>query len=175
MELNIANISEKKGAHLFFNFSEKLSPLVIGGEEIEFDGPILVEGTATNVGKGKILVEGKINTKIMVNCSRCLKPVCINMDTEFKKEFVKKSVLNEPSYHKLYEDEEIRTYEGDKLNLLNEVLENVILNIPMKALCSPDCRGICSICGCDLNVSECHCTSESIDPRLAELQKWFKE
>jgi len=174
MELNIAKISEKKGAHLFFNFSEKLSPMVIGGEKIEFNSPVFVEGTATNVGT-EILVEGKINTEILVNCSRCLKPVCIKIDTEFKEEFVKESRLNEPAYHKLYEEGEIRTYKGNKLNLLNEILENVILNIPMKVLCSTGCRGICSICGCDLNVSQCDCRSESVDPRLAVLQKWFKE
>ncbi|HBT20034.1 MAG TPA: hypothetical protein DEA47_01485 [Peptococcaceae bacterium] len=174
MELNIKKISEKKGAHLNFNFYEKLSPMVIGGEKIDFNTPAFVEGTATNVGSG-ILVEGRLNTEILVNCSRCLKTVCVKIDTEFKEEYVKESKLNEPSYHELYEQGEIHIYKENKLDIMNEILENVILNIPMKVLCSAECRGICSICGRDLNVEQCDCRTESVDPRLAALQKWFEK
>ncbi len=51
------------------------------------------------------------------------------------------------------------------------VLEQLQLNIPMRALCRPDCRGLCPRCGADLNErgGECSCAGSEPDPRWAAL------
>jgi len=41
---------------------------------------------------------------------------------------------------------------------VNEIaLSDLLLELPTKLLCSDDCKGLCSVCGCDLNESECNC------------------
>jgi len=55
------------------------------------------------------------------------------------------------------------------LNLCNVILEQVFLNLPMKPLHDPGCKGLCSRCGADRNETACGCRQETIDPRLEAL------
>ncbi|MGB9809870.1 MAG: YceD family protein, partial [Caldanaerobacter sp.] len=50
-------------------------------------------------------------------------------------------------------------------------LHFVILSLPMKFLCKEDCKGLCPICGTNLNYGSCSCKREDIDPRLEVLSK----
>ena len=50
-----------------------------------------------------------------------------------------------------------------------QVPEQVLLELPMKALCRDDCRGLCPTCGADLNAGPCGCREEG-DERLAKLK-----
>jgi len=174
MELNVAKIVEKKGACLSFNFTEEFAPIVFGGEKIDFAKPLLVEGVATNVGSG-ILVEGRVNTQVIINCSRCLRPVSIDIDTGFTEEYVKEDTLSFQERKDAYEKGEIHTYKDNTLEIVDEIMENVLLCIPMKVLCSINCKGICHHCGNDLNIADCNCKDENIDPRFSKLKKWLKE
>jgi len=54
------------------------------------------------------------------------------------------------------------------------IRDQILLNIPMKPLCSEDCKGLCTICGTDLNYSECGCIVQEIDPRMAILQSLLR-
>lgn len=58
--------------------------------------------------------------------------------------------------------------EGE-LNLAELCRTDVLLQIPMKHLCKPDCKGLCSQCGVNLNEKSCSCNKKQIDPRLAAL------
>ena len=51
------------------------------------------------------------------------------------------------------------------------VNETVMLEFPMRLLCSEDCKGLCDMCGCNLNREKCSCTKKEIDPRLEILTK----
>ncbi len=54
---------------------------------------------------------------------------------------------------------------------LNPVLrEYAVLEIPMRPLCKPDCKGLCPICGNNLNESTCSHDLDTGDPRLASLK-----
>ena len=66
----------------------------------------------------------------------------------------------------LVQDEEIElseidlvsvTYRGDEIDLIPEVDEQIVMELPLKPLCSEQCRGLCSNCGTDLNVADCGC------------------
>jgi uncharacterized protein len=72
------------------------------------------------------------------------------------------------------EDDEYLIEEGTiDLNVL--VNDAVILNLPIKHLCSPECRGLCPYCGANLNRGDCGCRVEEIDPRLEVLRKLLEE
>ena len=71
------------------------------------------------------------------------------------------------------DDDSVRIYRQDmkEIDLTNDVRDTILLAIPFKLLCSPDCKGICAGCGRDLNVEACSCSGKPIDPRWASLKE----
>ena len=71
-------------------------------------------------------------------------------------------------------DEAADVFAGMELDLTEIVVSNILLNLSYKYLCSEDCKGLCPHCGTDLNLQDCDCDKEYIDPRwekLAEIMK----
>jgi uncharacterized protein len=78
--------------------------------------------------------------------------------------------------HEVREDElDMGFYRDDELDIQDLVAEQILLNVPMKPLCSESCRGICPKCGTDMNVNPCRCEQKKTDPRLAVLKKLLEE
>lgn len=76
------------------------------------------------------------------------------------------------------DDEEIiQVLRADQkeIDLSNGLRESVLLAIPMKKLCSKECKGLCSQCGTNLNHDDCDCVDETIDPRWEELRKLLND
>lgn len=70
-------------------------------------------------------------------------------------------------------DEFVFYYDNDQLEIKEQVLTSILLSLPMKSLCNDNCRGLCLVCGKDLNIEECNCDIQEIDPRLAKLKDLF--
>ena len=68
------------------------------------------------------------------------------------------------------DNEALLVVEDLRLDLSELVRMEVILHMPMKHLCKSDCRGICPVCGRNLNEGDCGCVTKEIDPRLAALK-----
>ena len=62
---------------------------------------------------------------------------------------------------------------GCQLNIEDLVRNECFMNLPVKVLCRPDCRGICMRCGKDLNDGECGCDTFVPDPRMARIKDIF--
>ena len=80
-----------------------------------------------------------------------------------------------------YESVEIRDddlnvgfYEGNGLLLEDAVKEQVLLTLPMKNVCRPDCAGLCPQCGQNCNLGDCTCDKAAADPRWAALGPHLK-
>ncbi len=73
------------------------------------------------------------------------------------------------------EDDEIIVLPDEKLDLFEFCLGEIYLALPMKHLCSDDCKGICPICGKNQNIDHCGCNVKSIDPRLEVLAKLLEQ
>ena len=69
------------------------------------------------------------------------------------------------------DDLNVIAYRGNEIDLWPDLREAMVLALPMKPLCSEDCRGICPTCGKDLNNGECRCGKRSMDPRWEGLLK----
>jgi len=69
------------------------------------------------------------------------------------------------------EDLEYGYYQDDVIDLDNLIFEQVMLQIPIKILCTDTCKGLCPHCGMNLNTASCSCHAEFIDERLAVLKK----
>lgn len=67
------------------------------------------------------------------------------------------------------DDLELIAVESDHIDTTVYIREQILLHVPMKPLCSPTCKGLCSQCGIDLNQDSCTCTTTPSDPRWAGL------
>ncbi len=132
-----------------------------------------VELSIKKVGKNKLTITGKGNMTLIIPCDRCLEPV--NTDIEYI--FDKNVDLSQDS-EGVEEQEEQDYIDGYNLDVDKLVFGEVLLNLPVKTLCKEDCKGLCLKCGANLNIAECGCDRESLDPRMSvfkDILNNFKE
>ena len=75
------------------------------------------------------------------------------------------------------------TSEGDEVSYIQdshidveELVQNeIFVNLPMKVLCSEDCKGICNRCGTNLNQMTCDCDTTELDPRMSKVLDIFNQ
>lgn len=96
-------------------------------------------------------------------CARCCKPVHQEPSVDIRHLLIK-SLSNEADN----DDDEYLVVPDMMLDLDALVSEEIYLSLPTRFLCREDCKGLCPICGCDLNERTCDC-KPPIDPRLAPL------
>lgn len=166
MKINVSEIAEQIGHEKAFSFDAKpedIGPLL---DDCKLEGPIMVKGTATNTGTC-FRLEGKIFCTISEICDRCLEYFQTKSEYSFAEEYTR-----DEEFAKI---KEINHFDGDIINIGDLVRDIIISAQPTKHLCSKDCKGLCSVCGANLNKTECSCNRESIDPRLAALQDLLKK
>ena len=107
----------------------------------------------------RIFINGKFDARIHVNCSRCLELFDYFMKTNFICEFQPYSKWTSKSdkIELSAEELDIVWYNNNKIDLTEQVRQNIILSIPMQPLCSIQCKGLCYQCGENLNITTCQC------------------
>ncbi len=126
----------------------------------------------TNAG---ILVQGDLHAEIALSCARCLAPVRVPLDVPLEEVYT--PTLDILTGKPIEPDEEDRALWIDAHHILDltEVLrQDVLVAVPMQVLCKQDCRGLCPMCGSNLNEGPCECQPE-IDPRWAALADLLKK
>lgn len=122
----------------------------------------------SNLGQSKALVEGSTKLTLVFACDRCLSDVDYTFDLSFQSELVSPDYSGEDS-----DDCALGVMEGYHLNVDELINNEILLNWPMKILCREDCKGICKICGKNLNDGECGCDDFVPDPRMAVIKDIF--
>jgi len=117
-----------------------------------------------------IFISGNVDTQVPLECGRCLdtftQEMLIPIDLAFSADF-----SDEAGEFELTREDMTPGFKDDEINLDVLVDEQVLLNMPMRPLCSEDCKGLCLVCGNDLNKDDCDCSKENVDPRLQVLRK----
>ncbi|MCA9969082.1 MAG: DUF177 domain-containing protein [Anaerolineales bacterium] len=167
-------MSHKPLSRLRFNFGFLLEATFGESREIELDYPTIrvaedlvltpLQGVikASRNSEG-IYVSGTLHTNVPADCVRCLEPfqqpVTIQLDDLF---------YYPPS---LAPEGEFVVGDNGFIDLAPLVRELSFLALPMQPLCREDCQGLCQECGANLNLGDCGCEEEDIDPRLADLKR----
>ena len=113
-------------------------------EVIKGQPPGFIQGSIalTHAGQG-ILVQGKLSAKVELVCSRCLKPFPYSLNFSLEEEFLPTIDVSSGLPLSLPEEAEGFTINGNHILDLGEVIRQyILLNLPMKPLCQPDCAGI---------------------------------
>ncbi len=120
----------------------------------------------------ELIVKGNVIADVKLQCSRCLKDFRSVLSVPVDVIYHPVEELKGEDKHEIKSEElDMDFYSGEELDLLDLLTEQIVLNLPMKPLCTDLCKGICLKCGIDLNVGECGCDIKDIDPRLKALRK----
>jgi uncharacterized protein len=114
----------------------------------------------------EITVYGTIRFSIVSLCARCLRDVDIVLSPEV-------NLVLSPQHHDWERDDkdvDYETYSGDEFDLGSYLREVIAMSLPVKVLCQEECKGLCQVCGANLNEGSCSCKDDRIDPRFAVLR-----
>lgn len=162
IQLSDFNLSRNRKKEI--NLTYDLKPLYFDGEKIEAVEALTVVGNITSIGD-VLTLRASIKTKLDLKCSRCLEAFIYPIDIEIEERFT--------NNNEHQNDEEIIFVDGNILDI-TEIVENVIIStLPIKRLCTDNCRGLCYQCGKNLNEGSCNCNTNDVDLRLAKLQELF--
>jgi uncharacterized protein len=124
-----------------------------------------LEGTVNPVPGGAEL-RARLGATVPLLCSRCLETFPWDVRTAFAWKVLRRAADDDPS---------ILVAPEGKIGLEDLATEQLYLNLPLKPICSPNCRGLCPTCGTNRNVASCECVVEDADPRLAPLLPFRKK
>jgi uncharacterized protein len=137
---------------LAWELSQKLDLFDEGADSTEFTAVLRINPE----GKGIFNIAGRIRSSAILECSRCLIHFPYRIDTEVNVDLAPVGSLGKGPEHELVAGElDIEFYRGDEIEPVELVKEQLLISIPMVPIHRPDCKGLCSVCGADLNTTEC--------------------
>lgn len=156
------------------------SGIIDFGPEIHQRGPLrtagrtqLVEEHHSKHQKIKdIRLNGDLSANLELTCARCLEPVVQSVSREFDLLYRPRGAdAGREELSVTAAEAEVGYYQGEGLLLEEALREQVLLAVPLKAICREDCKGLCPHCGRNLNLEPCSCAEPVEDPRWSALKE----
>lgn len=116
-----------------------------------------------------VLAKGGYRARLGLLCSRCLGPVSADIEGELDLVFEPMPDAGGDELQLGRDDMDVIFYRGEEIDLGEAVRDELALALPMAPLCSPDCAGLCPVCGRPRAEGECGCEKKASDPRWAKL------
>lgn len=156
MVLNLKGVFECEGYNKDFSYDLDMSDYEESAGDFPFKDPVHVD---INLHNRAGVVNLHVSTKSIYStvCDRCCEPLKEQLDVVFDNVLVREICGDG-------ENEDLIKVEGDSFSVDELIRSNIILNIPMKHLCREDCKGLCPICGKNLNKGSCSCVKENNSP-----------
>lgn len=139
--------------------------------DFDFERPLQSEVKINKAGQS-VLIKGKLETQLHLQCVRCLREFSYPLSATFD---LTLHPLRDVPYGEEIElgSEEMESsfFEGGEIHLSEIACEQVFLEIPYQPLCREDCKGLCQKCGRDLNLSSCDCIMDEFQSSFSILEK----
>ena len=171
MLINLSEIMSVKGKVQHDLIPIEMECFKLDGTKYRFVKKNPVDMTITCTGDRKVHVECSTEISLMLPCSRCLEDV----ETLFSIHVSKDLDFNETTQDRIDELDETNYIVGYDLDVDVLIYNEILLDFPLKVLCSDDCKGICNVCGINLNKETCQCDRTVGDPRMMMFQDVFKK
>jgi len=138
-------------------------------------GPVRLAFAVQKDGQQFRLI-GQVQATLELECSRCLVGFDMPVDEAFDLLYLPHSEAKTGGEVEIEGDGLSTAYHRDQVIDLGQlVMEQFFMVVPMKPLCIGTCRGLCPMCGTNLNTGSCSCTARWEDPRLAVLREIKKD
>ncbi len=140
------------------------------GADFQQSSPLHLQAVAEREGSD-IRIRGNIVAKIRAACDRCLVPVELAVDPVFDLFYREISAIPREEEIEVPASElDVAFYSGEGVAVADLVTEQVILAVPSKVVCRPDCRGLCPMCGANRNQFDCGCRLPGFESPFASLK-----
>lgn len=169
MFLNLTNVLTTEGCieEKAVNYEKDVFACQLGEFSVAEKTPVSLK--LSNIGQEKALVEGSCTIKLQMQCDRCLKELEHTFEIAFSHNVIPAMESSEEV------SDETEFMEGYNLDMDTLIDNEILLNWPMKILCNEDCKGICKVCGKNLNEGSCDCDDFVPDPRMASIMDIFNQ
>jgi uncharacterized protein len=184
MRVNIDEIKED-GLQRAWDLTRETVDELVRGDQAGYraGGPLHLEGSFRKVER-RVLFGAKGRVTLTAPCGRCLEPARVEVPLDFELTFVPAAELagDEAGAEEdrgsarvagSFASEEVNeeTYAGKTIDVDPVVREQLLLALPSYPVCQEGCKGLCSVCGANLNERDCGCDRRVPDPRWAGLEK----
>jgi uncharacterized protein len=142
-------------------------------EGLEQVSPLSAAGTAEVLAHsaGEVRIDGRYSVEMAAECDRCLGRARFPLEAGFDLFYRPASILAREEEVEIDDGEaEIGFYEGGGIEMEDVLREQVLLALPMQRVCSPDCKGICPVCGRNRNEAACDCHADGGGGRWRALR-----
>lgn len=156
--ISVAEILGRPGERREWSIEKPLDGVAVALARLE-PAPIVGSGAVESVVEG-VLVTGRLGGVAGAECARCLRALKTAIEVELCELFAAPGHVGEEDGPRI---------QGDEIDLKPVLHDSFTLALPLKPLCSEDCKGLCATCGADLNETVCECKTDAIDPRWAPL------
>lgn len=150
MLLDISRALKDQGTEFPFLLVGQIPEQDVLGEQVSFDKASM-SGFFSAAGKS-VLIHGELETVAHARCARCLKPAQASLTAPFREIFIQDGDPEDPDKF---------AFEGNCLDLDHLALSLAVLELPIRFICRADCKGLCPVCGGNLNDNLCACQKES--------------
>ena len=163
MKIDLANIAGTPGARGRYSISEEVPPT----DDVAPIGPVEGELEVENIGS-LMLLRGVLRARVRLTCARCLASFELPVEMEVEEEFATETT--EPDVSTMDREEPEASAISDFVLDVSELIrQQLLVNVPMAAICREGCRGICPVCGQNLNEETCACAVQPVDGRWSKL------
>lgn len=169
MIISLSEVMQIAGGVFHEEIPVGIDEVAVGGKSYSILKKEPVEITVNNLGGKKVRIALAGRIVLALFCDRCLRDVAYELVLSSERE-IDFSLSEKERAEQLDETGFINGYD---LDVDEFVCEEILLGFPMKVLCKEDCKGICKVCGANLNEGECGCDRTEPDPRMSVIRDIF--
>lgn len=176
MKLDLHEVAAHLGKRIKYEINEP--PIEDVGVGLACVEPIEGEVSFTNAGSS-IVARGAFRTVVELDCSRCLSPYSLNVEAAIEEELplTDRGPESPPDDEKaeLPEEEKEPLFVDNVFDLEELLRQSILIAVPIKPVCSEECKGLCARCGRNLNEQPCTCPPEEAASPFAILASLLQE
>ena len=152
MALDVGKALKNPGQVYPFEAAVELPEMDVLGDPVHFVD-VKLTGEFFCTGDHRISLRAEARAEAQTRCSRCLEPVQVPVQAQIDAIFAKEAEPDDPDLY---------VFEGHALELTDAAKDALLLELPLQVFCAPDCKGLCPVCGTNLNHSTCSCQEGNV-------------
>ncbi|MCD8325616.1 MAG: DUF177 domain-containing protein [Lachnospiraceae bacterium] len=165
MLIDLSGVFQSESGNIHQQYTPQFTKARYRGQDFSVleKPPAVLDCVYEQDGRARVSVSGYVVLDLF--CDRCLKPVAERIDFEVDRPVYAPDCVPENEA-----EDNSEVMDGYQLNMEHLISNEVLINWPVKVLCKADCKGLCRVCGRDLNLGDCGCDDFVPDPRMAVIK-----
>lgn len=163
---DVSSLLDNPGSHSEVDAELEVDELVLRTQSAVLPEKPSLRGVVEGVGSA-VMLRAELSALIEQQCSRCLEPFVNEVVVPVEELYRGKPGVRAPAVN---EESEAFPIVGGKIDLVPAAVQALLMEVPFKPLCAPDCGGLCPVCGKNLNLEPHRCKIEAIDDRMSGLR-----